>query len=113
MPAERAAAIGALAATAPEVVEAHLPQCYVAGKMPGPAQVLFVVFDAEVSHAAMERIGAGLPAIVPPGEFLDMWPITLKSDLLETVRGCNCRVYTRPPDSPPKSPWWRFWRRAV
>ncbi len=109
MPTERSAALGQLVASVPEVLEAHLPQCYAEGKMPKPAQVLFVVFAAGVSHSAMERIGAGLLKIVPPNEFLDMWPITLRSDLLETVRGCNCRIYTRPP----KSPWWRFYRRAV
>lgn len=36
--------------SASEIVEAHLPQCYVPVSMEQPAQVLIVVLDAEV-HA--------------------------------------------------------------
>src|SRR5437870_4524678 len=87
MPAERSAAIGRLIASVPEIVEAHLPQCYIAGHTPKSAQVLFVVFPKTILHSAMQKIGAGLTTILPAGEFLDMLPITLTSDLLETVRG--------------------------
>jgi hypothetical protein len=110
MPLERSTAIGRLVASVPEVVEAHLPQCYIAGQMPKPGQLLFVVFAKEISHSAIQTIGAGLPSIVPPGEFLDMMPITLANSLLETVRGANCQIYAR---AAKKTPWWQFWRRAV
>ena len=74
--------------------------------MPKPGQVLFVVFATEASQQAIQKIGAGLPAILPPGEFLDMMPITLKNELLQTVRAANCQIHPAPAE---KAPWWRFW----
>jgi hypothetical protein len=62
------------------------------------------------SPSAMQKIGAGLPGIVPPGEFLDMMPITLSNSLLGAVRGANCQIHAR---AGKKAPWWRFWRRDV
>jgi hypothetical protein len=108
MPEERSAAIGRLVATVPEIVEAHLPQCYIPGQTSKSAQILFLVFARAISPAALQTIGAGLPAIVPAGEFLDILPITLASDLLETVRGTDCPVYARPR----AAPWWRFRKRT-
>ena len=66
-----------------------------AGQMSKPGQVLFVVFATEASQQAIQKIGAGLPAILPPGEFLE-----------QTVRAANCQIHPAPAE---KAPWWRFW----
>jgi hypothetical protein len=110
MPADRSAAIAEVVASAPEVVEAHLPLCFIAGQMPKPAQKLFVVFAKEISHSAMQKIGAALPDVVSRGDYLDMMPITLSDSLPETVRGTNCQIYARTATKPR---WWQFWRGAV
>ena len=107
--AERSEAIARLISTVPQIMEAHLPQCYIAGKMPKPALVLFVIFVSEVVEAAMEQLSAGFSKIIPDGEYLDVLAITLSSSLLNTIRGANCRIYLKPIK---QSKRWLFWRRG-
>jgi hypothetical protein len=64
MQAALVAAIGKLVNSMPEIVEAHLPQCYVPSTMQQPAQVLIFVpaADADLEHSLKS-----LPAIRKAG----------------------------------------------
>ena len=93
MPKECSDAIARLVASIPQVVEAHLPQVYVPRQMSKPEQVLIIVFSDAVSEQALEHLLAELPNILPSNQTLDLWPITLHDELLETVRRTNCRIH--------------------
>lgn len=103
MPPERAAAIAALVARVPGIVEAHVPQCFVEGDS-AARQVLAIVVTskAEIPRIAGE-LGAGLKAIVPAGQFLDILPFPA-SAVMPGVREARCQIF---PVS--AKPWWRVW----
>ena len=86
-------AITHLVNSASEIVEAHLPQCYVPVSMEQPAQVLIVVLDAEV-HAehAVKALQEGMRCLTFPGGHLYIWPLSPGSNLLPAVRNAGCSL---------------------
>lgn len=96
MEPEIVAALGGLVDSAPEVIEAHLPQAFVPGAMSAPAQVLVIVTEDSDRQLALSKIGPGLGRILPDGRPIDVWPLSPSDQLLPTVRGANCRIGPRP-----------------
>jgi hypothetical protein len=96
MESEIVAALAELVDSASEVTEAHLPQTFVPGVMPAPAQVLVIVtLDAD-RQLALNKIGPGLGRILPAGRSIDVWPLSPSDHLLSAVRGANCRIGQHP-----------------
>jgi hypothetical protein len=70
--------------------EAHLPMCYVEGKIDPPKIVLAVV-----PPAAVPEIQDGLHAILPSSEYLDVLPLEGDSPLADAVRASNTAIVRR------------------
>jgi len=93
----------------PGIVEAHLPQCYIAATMSKPAQVLVVVVDTDSGAELMvTRLTEGLAGLTLPDHHLDILPVLLNSELLPTVRKAACRVDAHPAVSKQPKKWWKF-----
>ncbi len=94
MPEERSRAVAQLVANTAGVVEAYLPQCYAAGLIDPPAQVLVIGLARGADLAAvMASLGAGISRIFPPDEYLDILP-SLDRGTLETIRESGTQIYT-------------------
>ena len=101
-------AISALVSDIEGVLEAHLPQCYVAGVVDPPAQVLIMVIRSQQeAETVLYKIGVGLESILPPGVHLDVLPVSPSHPLLIAARKAECLI--KRPDAPKKRPWWKFW----
>jgi hypothetical protein len=87
------AAISELLKSAPETIEAHLPQCYVQGTMQEPAQILVVVFspEADLEHL-LRSLKAGIASLALPGGNLDIWQLAPSSNMLPTIRKAGCSL---------------------
>jgi hypothetical protein len=93
LPNNVTAAIREVVSQLPGVLEAHLPQCFVAGVIDPPAQVLVIVVKSNASKAlALELLSVRLPRILPEGLYLDVWPLELGHLSLTSVRKANCRI---------------------
>jgi hypothetical protein len=95
MPIEISEAIGHLACTSPEVIEAHLPQCYMPGMMEAPAQVLVLILSSKANLESILRgITVRLPDILAPGMPLDILPLLADNQLVNNVRAAHCRLFS-------------------
>ena len=104
MAPERLRQISDLVGRLESVREAHLPQCYIAGQIDPPAQVLVVVLaDGAYVAGTLEEIGAGLRSILPEQEHLDVLPLQSTNQLLPSIRSAGCRV------GGINRPWWKPW----
>jgi hypothetical protein len=102
MPIEISEAIGHLACTLPEVIEAHLPQCYIPDMMEAPAQVLVLILSSKTNlESILRSITVRLPDILPPGMPLDVLPFLADNQLVSNVRAAQCRVFASADDSRP------------
>lgn len=76
------------------VIEAHIPQCYIPTMMTEPRQVLFIVCS---SHSSAERsvssLTKHLAEAVLLGGMVDIFPLTVTHELVDTVRGAGCQIY--------------------
>ena len=104
LPAERVRRLSAMLSELAAVEEAHLPQCYIPGRIDPPAQVLMVVLAASADVAStMETIIARLNGMLPEGVHLDVLHLSRQHELLPFVRKAGCVLVTR------TRPWWRLW----
>lgn len=83
-----------LVSNEPEVIEAHIPQCYIPSMMTEPHQVLFVICS---SRGSVERSVTSLTkhlakAILLDG-IIDIFPLTVTHELVSAVRGAGCQIY--------------------
>jgi hypothetical protein len=93
MAEERSLAVAQLVANTPGVAEAFLPQCYAAGFVNPPAQVLVITLTTGAELATvMQAVGAGISRIFPPGEHLDILP-GLDRGTLQTIRQSGTQIY--------------------
>ena len=107
--------IAALLTQLPQVLEAHLPQCFAPDKMSRPAQVLMIVFgSAAGSEHLMSSIQASLARLLPKGTFLDVWPVPAADPFLEPVRRVGCRILIRTAtgEAAIEDPW-SLWNRTL
>jgi hypothetical protein len=109
--------IAGLVGSVPGIVEAHLPQCYVADTMPQAAQVLVVVLDGTAdAESVLRPLFEGLGRLALPSHHLDVLPILPDNKLLPTVRLTGCSVESpQTVDIPencgplPGKKWWKLW----
>ena len=107
MPSAQSAAIAAMLAKVPGVVEAHLPQVYAPGAMTEPAQVLVVVLRPGAdADATLEAINCDLARLLTEDSRLDIFPVSSDSGILKDVRAVGCRILGEARDA---KPWWKFW----
>jgi hypothetical protein len=107
MPSAQSAAIAAVLAGVPGVVEAHLPQVYAPGAMNEPAQVLVVVLSRDAdADATLHAINCDLARLLTEDSRLDIFPVTGDSGILRDVRAVGCRILG---DARDAKPWWKFW----
>ena len=76
-----------------DILEAHMPQCFIVGLMERADQVLILVHGAASPiQDILARIEQQLGSVMPDGQSLLIWPMTEVDDLLETVRQTNCQL---------------------
>jgi hypothetical protein len=88
-------AIASMVAAYPEVVEAHLPQCWVRNVMPRAAQILVIVMDGNETASAVTRLKSEVSGVLPKDSHLDIWPLTLNHSMLAGVRNAGCKLFER------------------
>ncbi len=106
------AAVAAQVAAVPGIREAHLPQCFAPGVSERPAQVLVLVLvlvldPATTPDRVMSALGPRLSEVIPPGVYLDVWPLAAAHELLPAVRAAGCEIFRAP--GVVRRPWWKFW----
>jgi len=108
--------IAELIKSIPGIVEAHLPQCYIAATKLGPAQILVVVLNPTIeAESALKQLHEGLGRLTLPDHHLDVMPLLPNDNLLPGVRsiGCNveCFQATEAPEigGPVPGKWWKLW----
>jgi hypothetical protein len=107
MPSAQTAAIAAMLAKVPGVVEAHLPQVYAPGAMSEPAQVLVVVLRPGADmDATLEAINCDLARLLTEDSRLDIFPVASDSGMLKDVRAVGCQILGAAHQA---KPWWKFW----
>jgi|GEM_PF-815730 hypothetical protein len=111
MPQALSEAIGHTVAQIEGILEAHLPQCYVAEVMPKPAQILvLVVRSPDDAENVLRQTAERLRACLPEGALLDLWPIESAHPILHEVRGADCQIYAAATGNQAgRRPWWKFW----
>jgi hypothetical protein len=97
------AALAAVAASVPGILEAHVPQITAAGSSSPPRQVLFVVL---ADDARVERVTQAVAQALPAGVSLDVLPLTTRHELLPAVQHAGSRIFVA---ERKERPWWRFW----
>ena len=101
MPQIMVEAIGQVIAQVPGIVEAYLPQCFIAGDSEA-RQVLVVAIEPESNiPEIMKDLGTKMSVLLPRGQFIDMLPYTTKT-LPESSRHVPCY-------SKASKKWWKFW----
>jgi hypothetical protein len=88
-------AIASMVSAYPEVVEAHLPQCWVQNVMPQAAQVLVIVAKAAQTASTVKSLESEVSGILPNDSHLDIWWITLNHTMLAAVRNAGCKLFER------------------
>ncbi len=100
-------AIGQAVAEIPGIEEAYLPQCYIEGDDEA-RQVLFLgVQSREAIPEIMNALRGRIQAIMPPGQFLDMFPYP-GSELPAESRVEACCILSPTTPRAGKS-WWKLW----
>ena len=75
------------------IVEAHVPQCYAAGVIDVPAQILIVVVTPGIADFLVaSEISQGLTKILPTGVHMDFMLMGETTPELKAVRRANCRI---------------------
>jgi hypothetical protein len=77
----------------PGVTEAHLVHAFIPGVSEEPALVLILVLAGDARpDGLMHALRPQLEAIVPQGEYLDVWPISEDHRALPSIRAADCRI---------------------
>jgi hypothetical protein len=89
----------AVIAELPNILEAHLPQCWVKDILPeaGPILVLVLSGDSDGADDVALQMERRIAAILPPGSHLDFWLLAPNEPVLQAVRGAGCVVFAREP----------------
>jgi hypothetical protein len=114
MPEGLIAAIAELVNSMPEIIEAHLPQCYVPTTTEQPAQVLIVVPtpEADLKHV-LESLQEGIDSLVLLSGHLDIWPLPPNSNMLPAIRRASCSLksvsISETQIQSQDRKWWKLW----
>lgn len=106
MPLPLSTSIGEMVRSIEGIREAYLPQCYVAGVVEPPAQILVLVLDDPSNPGVLEAIDKGLVRLLPQGMHLDVWPLSYSNNLLGTIRETRTHLHCKPPTEPKL--WWKI-----
>jgi hypothetical protein len=95
--AHLALVLAELLAQFPEVLEAHLPQCFTPGSMSRSALVLMVVVEdtSTVSGTFQQEMCAEVSRHLAADAHLDIWYLDKSHSLLDGVRRANCQILDR------------------
>src|SRR5215831_21158073 len=88
-----------------QVIEAHLPECFIPGVMETPAPVLVMVVRSGADRSDLiQRIGPPLVELYPPGLNLDLWTLDERDRRVRALRRAKSEVHpVRVFES-----WWPF-----
>jgi hypothetical protein len=93
MPENASRAIARLLSEIPNLSEAHLPQCFAAGAMEVPSQILVLVVESETAtDKILQTLSRRLPKLLHQGTHLEVWPIERNHPSLPAVRRASCRI---------------------
>lgn len=96
MPKKQSDAIYEIVSKLPEIIEAHLPQCFVIGVMKKPDQVLVVVVETlDALNATQDKLEEELNKVLPKSKHLNIWIMDLKNPFLSDIRNIGYRVFSR------------------
>jgi len=110
MPRERSKALAKMVAEFDDVMEAHLPQCYIPGLTQDPQQVLVLVLQTKkLVPELLPQVLTKLKKILPKGERLEILPIDLSSNIFMDVREAECCIYKKSEKIETDKPWWKVW----
>lgn len=111
MPAETAEAIARAVTKLDDVLEAHLPQCFVLNMMERPAQVLFLIVEPGAEGEPMTRaIDRALRPVDLEGGHLDIWIAHPGDSWHQQLQRLSCQLVRAADDYPEEAPpWWKFW----
>jgi hypothetical protein len=92
MPKSKSDVISQVVAQVPGIVEAHLPQCFIAGDKEA-RQVLLVGVQTrgEIPQIAQDLMGK-LQLVFPPGQFIDIFPYE-SGAIPDGVRQAGCQIF--------------------
>src|SRR5260370_41858388 len=75
------------------IAEAHLPQCYAKGLVDPSAQILPLALEPGVTPGnVMPQVQENMRAALPPGKFIDIFPVAPNHPMLPTVRQTNTKL---------------------
>ncbi len=78
------------------VEEAHLPQCFIMGFTPKPAQVLVVMgHSLRKLRGELDGLEAEFSKVFAFPEYLDVWPLAMTDDMAQAVRDAHCQIFAR------------------
>jgi hypothetical protein len=93
MPLERMEDIRRALVGIPGILEAHLPQCYAEGFVDPSAQILVLVLAVDaIDSVVVAAVRQRFSAVLPPGKFLDIFPIREGATALHSVRATGCQL---------------------
>lgn len=96
MDSRRIQTLRELVSRMPAVEEAHLPQCFITGVMPKPAQVLVVIgHSLKALGRDLDGFAVELDNLFAGSERLAVWPLAMSDDMVEAVREANCQLFVR------------------
>jgi hypothetical protein len=97
MPKEISDALMRMAENYSDILEAHLPYCFIPDIMKEPSQILVLILKSGFClDPIVKSIGVRLTDILPlPGELLLM-PIDETNQLCKPVRNARCKIYSKP-----------------
>jgi hypothetical protein len=91
--------VAQVVAAIPDVLEAHIPQCYVPGITDTATQVLVIVLASpKALEPAVKEVALRVGRLLAPGGRLDIWPLLPDSSILGAVRNAGCRIFDHVPD---------------
>ena len=94
MPESVSNAIAAAVAGIPEILEAHLPQCFIEGDKTAQ-QVLIIGFKSQSEiPQAVEHLMNALHSVFPRDRFIDILPFEV-GEIPSGVREAGCQILQR------------------
>lgn len=91
MSAERQRILSRVVFYSEDVVEAHIPMCFIPGQTATSQEVLVVVLKEGCDElGVMRNLSARLATVLPAGEEMLSLPLSPDSELLEPVRAAGC-----------------------
>lgn len=93
MSAERQRRLSQVVFFSEDVVEAHVPMCFIPGHTATSQEILVVVLkEGSDEPGVMGALTARLATVLPAGEEMLSLPLSVGSDLVDHVRAAGCQL---------------------